>query len=173
MVISQRFLPFVLAATVVLLDRITKLLIKTNFSVWDPPHVVIPGFFNISHTENPGIAFGLLTDQSSPWRSIFLIGFSIIVLVVISVVLLKPSDSAHSRLLRGGLAVVLGGAFGNLYDRIVNGTVTDFIELHAGTSYYFPDFNIADTAITLGACLLLLDMWHSRDRKSLTAGVPQ
>ena len=170
---SQRFFPFVLAVAVVLLDRVTKLLIKTNLSVWDPPHVVIPGFFNIAHTENPGIAFGLLADQSNPWRSVFLIGFSIIVLIVISVVLLKPSDSAHSRLLRAGLAVVLGGAFGNLYDRIVNGTVTDFIELHAGTAYYFPDFNIADTAITIGACLLLLDMWHSRERKSVTAEVPQ
>src|SRR5579864_7764108 len=119
---NQRLFPFIIAVDVVLLDRITKWLIKANVSVWDPPHVVIPGFFNIVHTENPGIAFGLLADQSSPWRSVFLIGFSVIVLVVISVVLLKPSDSAHSRLLRGGLAVVLGGAFGNLYDRIVNGT---------------------------------------------------
>ncbi len=170
---NQRLFPFTLAVGVVLLDRITKWLIKASISVWDPPRVVIPGFFNIVHTENPGIAFGLLADQSSPWRSVFLIGFSVIVLVVISVVLLKPTDSAHSRLLRGGLAVVLGGAFGNLYDRIVNGTVTDFIELHAGTTYYFPDFNIADTAITVGACLLLLDMWYSRERKSLTAEVPQ
>ncbi|HYL78766.1 MAG TPA: signal peptidase II [Bryobacteraceae bacterium] len=170
---NQRLFPFAIAAGVVLLDRISKWLIKASISVWDPPRVVIPGFFNIVHTENPGIAFGLLADQSSPWRSVLLIGFSVIVLVVISVVLLKPTDSAHSRLLRGGLAVVLGGAFGNLYDRIVHGTVTDFIELHAGTTYYFPDFNIADTAITLGACLLLLDMWHSRERKSLTAEVPQ
>ena len=170
---NRRLSPFVLAVAVVLLDRLTKWMIKTSFTIWDPPHVVIPGFFNIVHTENPGIAFGLLADQSSPWRSILLIGFSAIVLIVISFVLLKPSDSAHNSLLRAGLAVVLGGAFGNLYDRIANGTVTDFIELHAGHGYYFPDFNVADTAITIGACLLLLDMWHSRETKSQIAEVPQ
>ena len=170
---SKRFSPFAIAIAVVLLDRVTKLLIKANISLWDPPRVIIPGFFNIVHTENPGIAFGLLADQSSPWHNILLIGFSIVVLVAISFVLLKPSDSSHTRLLRAGLAIVLGGAFGNLYDRIVNSTVTDFIELHAGQAYYFPDFNVADTAITAGACLLLLDMWHARERKNPTAEVAQ
>jgi signal peptidase II len=163
---GQRVFPFALAACVLLLDRITKGMIKASFSVWDTPRAVIPGFFNIAHTENPGIAFGLLADNSSSWRAIFLIGFSIAVLLVISTVLLKPNSVAvHSRLLRTGLALILGGAFGNLYDRIVNGTVTDFIEVHAG-QYYFPDFNVADSAIFIGACLLLLDMWHGRQSKS-------
>jgi signal peptidase II len=66
--------------------------------------------------------------------------------------------------LRTGLGFILGGAFGNLYDRIVNGTVTDFVEAHAG-QHYFPAFNVADSAITVGACLLLLDMWRARERK--------
>jgi signal peptidase II len=168
---GQRFFPFLLAACVILLDRITKGIIKSNFSVWDTPLTVIPGFFNIVHTENPGIAFGLLSDTSSSWRGIFLIGFSIAVLVVIFTILLKPTASAiHSRLLRTGLGLVLGGAFGNLYDRAVHGTVTDFVEIHAG-QYFFPDFNVADSAITVGACLLLLDMWHSRERNSQAADV--
>lgn len=163
----QRLVPFAVAAGVVLLDRITKWMIKTSISVSDAPLPVIPGFFNIVHTENPGIAFGLLADASSAWRNLLLIGFSVSVLIVISTVLLK-SGGALGRLLRMGLALVLGGACGNVYDRIVYGTVTDFVEVHAG-QHYFPAFNVADSAISIGACLLLLDLWQSRERKSQTA----
>jgi signal peptidase II len=70
--------------------------------------------------------------------------------------------------LRMGLAFVMGGALGNLYDRIVHGTVTDFVEVHMA-EHYFPAFNVADSAISVGACLLLLDMWVSRERKSQPA----
>jgi signal peptidase II len=159
---TQRLFPFVLAAGVVLLDRFTKGLIKSNIGLWDRPHDVIPGFFDIVHTENPGIAFGLLADTSGAWRNVVLIGFSIAVLTVIATMLLRGT---HSALLRNGLALVLGGAFGNLYDRVVNRTVTDFIEVHAGP-HYFPAFNVADSAISVGAGLLLLDMWLTRERKS-------
>ena len=126
------------------------------------------------HTENPGIAFGLLADASNYWwRSVVLIGFSVTVLIAVSTVLLRPgSVSALGGLLRTGLSFVMGGAAGNLYDRIVNGTVTDFVEIHAGP-YFFPAFNVADSAITIGACLLLLDMWRTRERKSQTADVPR
>jgi signal peptidase II len=165
---GQRLFPFALAAGVVVLDRITKGIIKSNIGMWDRPLEVIPGFFNIVHTENPGIAFGLLADAVGPWRNLLLIGFSIAVLVVISSVLLRGDRGGHSRLLRAGLALVLGGAFGNLYDRIVHGTVTDFIEVHVA-QHYFPAFNVADSAISVGACLLLLDMWLARERKSETA----
>jgi len=136
---------------------------------------VIPGFFNIVHTENPGIAFGMLASAPSFWRDLFLIGFSVSVLAFISVLLLRPERTAlHSWLLKLGLAFILGGALGNLYDRIVNKTVTDFIEVHAeisGSAYYFPAFNVADSAITVGACLLLLDMWRTRERKGQAAEV--
>jgi signal peptidase II len=164
MILSQRarLFPFVLAAGVVLLDRITKGIIKSNIGLWDRPRDVIPGFFDIVHTENPGIAFGLLAESSGPWRNILLIGFSIVVLAVIATMLLRGT---HTVALRGGLGLVLGGAFGNLYDRIVNRTVTDFLEFHVG-QHYFPAFNVADSAISVGAGLLLLDMWLTRERKS-------
>ena len=169
---NQRIVPFFIAAAVVLLDRLTKQLIKSHFSAWDST-TVIPGFFNIVHTENPGIAFGLFADASSPWRDFLLIGFSLAVLLVISTVLLQPDrGGTHGPLLRMGLAFVLGGAFGNLYDRVVHKTVTDFVEVHAGP-YYFPAFNVADSAITIGACLLILDMWRARERKSETVDVPR
>ena len=166
---GQRYFPFVLAAGVVALDRITKLIIKSNIGIWDRPIRVIPGFFNIVHTENPGIAFGLFADSVSPWRNVLLIGFSIGVLALISIALIRGDQGGvQSRVMRSGLGLVLGGACGNLYDRLLHGTVTDFIEVHAN-QYYFPSFNVADSAITIGACLLLLDMWLSRERKTQTA----
>jgi signal peptidase II len=156
----RRLFPFLVAAAVVVLDRATKSIIKAHFSAADSL-TVIPGFINIVHAENPGIAFGMLSNTSGVWRDILLIGFSTAVLVAISAVLLRAQMDA---VLRTGLGFILGGAFGNLYDRIVNGTVTDFLEAHAG-QHYFPAFNVADSAITVGACLLLLDMWRGRERK--------
>ena len=169
---GRRLFPFVVAALVFVLDRVTKRIIKSHLSPWDTL-TVVPGFFNIVHTENPGIAFGMLASAPGFWRDLFLIGFSLSVLVFISVLLLRPERTAgHGRLLRAGLAFILGGALGNLYDRIVNKTVTDFIEVHTqinGSAYYFPAFNVADSAITIGACLLLLDMWRTREGKGQAA----
>jgi signal peptidase II len=166
---GSRLVPFAVAAAVFGLDRFTKWIIQTHFSLFDTL-TVIPGFFNIVHTENPGIAFGLFAGAPGFWRDLFLIGFSVSVLAFVTALLLRPERMAgHSWLLRTGLAFILGGAFGNLYDRVVNRTVTDFIEVHAqisGSAYYFPAFNVADSAITVGACLLLLDMWHTRERKT-------
>jgi signal peptidase II len=158
----RRLIPFLIALVVVLLDRATKAAIKSHFSIFDSL-TVVPGFFNIVHTENPGIAFGMLANSSGAWRGVLLIGFSAAVLVGITVLLLRWTSQLNAWL-RAALGFILGGAFGNLYDRIVNGTVTDFVEVHAG-QHYFPAFNIADSAITVGACLLLFDMWRARERK--------
>jgi signal peptidase II len=157
----RRLIPFLIAAVVVALDRLTKETIKLHLGAYDAI-TVIPGLFNIVHVENPGIAFGMLANASGVWRHILLVGFSSVVLVAISGMLLRPSTQRDS-VLRIALAFILGGAFGNLYDRIVNGTVSDFIEVHAG-QHYFPAFNVADSAVTVGACLLLLDMWRAKER---------
>jgi len=161
----DRLIPFLIAGTVLGLDRLTKWLIKTHLTAWDTL-TVIPRFFNIVHAENPGVAFGLLADASGVWRDTVLIGLSSAVLVFISTILLRPAQAGVARnwLVRTGLALVLGGALGNLYDRVVNGTVTDFVEVYAGT-HYFPAFNVADSCITIGAGLLLLDMWIGREKK--------
>jgi len=157
---NRRLFPFLIAALVVVLDRLTKSIIKAHVSAFDSI-TVIPGWFNIVHTENPGIAFGMLSNAAGAWRSVLLIGFSSAVLIAITTVLLRGQMDS---VLRAGLGFILGGAFGNLYDRIVNGTVTDFVEVHAA-QHYFPAFNVADSAITVGACLLLLDMWWTKERK--------
>jgi signal peptidase II len=163
----QRFLPFAIAALVLLLDRVTKDAIKAHVSLWEGI-TAIPGLLNIVHTENPGIAFGMLANIVNPWRDIFLIGFSLTVLAIISAILLR--SPVHAMTLRLGLAFVMGGALGNLYDRIVHATVTDFVELHIG-EHYFPAFNVADSAISVGACLLILDLWYSRERKPQAASL--
>lgn len=157
-----RLLPFAIAFAIFVLDRITKNIVKTHITAWETLRVV-PGFFNIVHAENPGVAFGLLAEASSAWRNLFLIGLSLTVLVFIASLLWR-GRGAETWLLRVGLALVLGGAFGNLFDRIANGTVTDFVEVYSG-HHFFPAFNVADSAISIGAALLLLDMWRGRGKK--------
>jgi signal peptidase II len=144
---------------VVIVDRISKLYIQHNFSPWDSKPV-IAGFFNIVHAENPGAAFGFLSESHSQWRSLFLVGVSLAVMAIIGGMLFRPSVK-KSTLLEIALALVFGGATGNMWDRLYRGTVTDFLQFFFG-SYEFPSFNAADSAITIGACLLLLDLWQNR-----------
>lgn len=144
---------------VVILDRVTKLYIQHNFSGWDTKPV-IAGFFNIVHAENPGAAFGFLSESHSEWRSLFLVGVSLAVMAIIGGMLFRPSVK-KSHMLEIALALVFGGAAGNMWDRLFRGTVTDFLQFFFG-NYEFPSFNAADSAITVGACLLLLDLWKNR-----------
>ncbi len=157
-----RIWSLLVAAAVFFFDRVTKVLIERNVSVWDTLSV-IPGFFNIVHTKNRGAAFGMFSDGSSELRTFLLIGVSALVLIFVAVLLLQPSRAGFSgsKMTMIGLSLVLGGAIGNIYDRIASGMVTDFLEFYLG-QWHFAAFNIADSAITVGAALLLLDMWMSR-----------
>ena len=166
---NHRLQSVAIIAAVVIIDRITKLYIRMRVSPWDT-HAVLPGFFNIIHTENPGAAFGMFSESASQWRSLFLIAVSVVVMALIGWILWRPARAgfADSALLRTGFALVLGGALGNFIDRATRGTVTDFLQFFFG-SYEFPSFNAADSAITIGAGLLLLDLWRSRGKKELAA----
>jgi signal peptidase II len=146
----------------VAIDRLTKMYIRASFTAWDVTPV-IPRFFNIVHTENPGAAFGMLADSTGWWRGAFLVGISLAVMAVIGVMLWRPHSSGlhDTPLIRIGLALVFGGALGNVWDRVFGGTVTDFLQFFFG-SYEFPAFNAADSAITIGAALLVIDLWRSR-----------
>jgi signal peptidase II len=146
---------------VVAVDRITKIYIQRNFSPWDTKPV-IAGFFNIVHAENPGAAFGFLAESHSTWSSLLLVGVSLAVMAIIGSMLFRPSVK-KSPLLEIALALVFGGAAGNMYDRMFRGTVTDFLQFFFG-NYEFPSFNAADSAITIGACLLLIDLWQNRGK---------
>jgi signal peptidase II len=163
---TQRLQSAAIIATVVLIDRLTKLYIRVHVSPWNVIPV-IPGFFNIVHTENPGAAFGAFADVSSEWRSVLLIGVSLAVMAIVGWLLFRRARPDETELIRIGFALVFGGALGNLWDRVFRGTVTDFLQLFFG-SYEFPSFNAADSAITIGAVLLLIDLW--RNRKPRTSG---
>jgi len=162
--VNLRSLSLAIAAVVFALDRLTKLWIEGTVSLWDS-FQVIPGFFDIVHTKNRGAAFGMFSEGDHPLRTTLLIGVSIAVLLFISYMLLRPGRAgfAATRLTTIGLALVLGGALGNIYDRILHGEVTDFLEFYSG-SWRFAAFNVADSAITVGASFLILDMWRTRKR---------
>ena len=151
-----------LIAGVVALDRATKLYIRARVSPVDV-YPVIPRFFNIVHTENPGAAFGMFSDSPTEWRGILLVGISVAVMGVLGVMLWRMA-AGQSKVTSAGLALVFGGALGNLVDRLFRGTVTDFVQLFFG-SYEFPSFNVADSAITIGAGLLVIDLWRSRKKR--------
>ena len=156
-----------IAASVFVLDRITKVWIESNFSVYDSRNV-IPGFFDLVHMKNRGAAFGMFAESEHPLRTFLLVGVSIGVLLFISYTLLRPNASGiiPSRPTIYGLSLIMGGALGNIYDRLVHGMVTDFLEFYLG-AYRFAAFNVADSAITVGAALLILDMWRSRSQPNV------
>jgi signal peptidase II len=151
-----------IVVAVVALDRVTKLYIQRAFSPADVVPV-IRGFFNIVHVENPGAAFGVLADSQNQWRGALLVGISLAVMTAIGVMLWRPRR-AGTPLMRTALALVFGGALGNLWDRLFRGTVTDFLQFFFG-SYEFPSFNVADSMITIGAGLLLIDLWLTRQHQ--------
>lgn len=155
--ISPRLAALVFAAGVFSLDLATKTLIRARVSAWDT-YVVIPGLLNIVRAENRGIAFGLFSDGGGEWRSLVLIAVSAAVLAFVASLLWQPGPQRSA--VRVALALVLGGACGNLYDRVVHGAVTDFIDAHLGR-YHWPAFNVADSAITIGAFLLLATLWRN------------
>src|SRR6185437_2425254 len=142
---------FLIAFLVVSLDRLAKLSVERNISLHDSI-AVVPGFFHLTHVENRGAAFGLFAESPSEWKIAVLVLFSLVALVVVSALLWKNS---HAMTTTGvGLALILGGALGNLWDRLLSGQVVDFLDFHVG-SYHWPAFNLADSAIVVGALLLV------------------
>src|SRR5271166_3873445 len=145
---------FLIALIVVALDRLSKWTISHRLSLHDSI-TVIPGFFRIIHTENPGAAFGIFADSPSQWKIAMLITFSIVALLIVSLLLWKNSHALTSTGI--GLSLILGGAIGNLWDRIVSRHVVDFLLFYIGR-YQWPAFNLADSAIVVGACLLVFEI---------------
>jgi signal peptidase II len=144
---------------VVTLDRVSKLYIRSSYAEWDIT-VVIPHVFNIVHAENPGAAFSMLASAPPIVRAILLVGVSLLVMTIVGVMLWRLPKNAGA-VMSTSLALVFGGAFGNLWDRIFRGSVTDFLQVFIG-SYEFPAFNVADSAITIGAALLVIDLLRPR-----------
>jgi signal peptidase II len=138
------------SAAVVVLDLVTKAWVSAAFT---PGEVLaVTPFFNMVLMHNTGAAFSFLA-QAGGWQRWFFTGLTIVISAVI-VVMLKRQHGGRAASL--GLALVLGGALGNLYDRVTLGHVVDFIQVHAA-GYYWPAFNVADSAITVGVAMLIWD----------------
>jgi len=159
---SARTFYLLIALVVVLLDRWTKHLVARHISLYS--HIqVIPGFFRLTHTENTGAAFSLFADSPAHWKTAMLIAFSVMALAVVSVLLWK---NHHAHMVTGiGLSLIMGGALGNLWDRLARGRVVDFLLFYV-KRYQWPVFNLADSAIVMGAGLLVLEiLFHKSSRQ--------
>jgi len=155
--VGRIFYLFVTLAALVL-DRLSKWQVQHRIELHDSIPV-IPRFFNLTHLENPGAAFGIFSDTPTPLKLGVLIALSAVALIVVTVLLWKSSNSLSSTSI--GLALILGGAIGNLWDRILHHRVTDFL-LFYYQQYEWPAFNLADSAIVVGAALLVLDLVFSK-----------
>lgn len=160
-----RVLYLSIALLIVLLDRWTKHIVARRIPLYS--HIqIIPGFFRLTHTENTGAAFSLFADSTTPWKTGLLIAFSVIALIVVSILLWK---NHHAHIASGiGLALIMGGAVGNLWDRVARGRVVDFLLFYVGR-YQWPVFNLADSAICIGAGLLVLEIVFAKS--SLMGGL--
>ncbi|MGA9882301.1 MAG: signal peptidase II [Candidatus Acidiferrales bacterium] len=143
-----------LAIAVLFVDQASKLAVDRLTSPGSF-QVVIPGLLNLVHTSNPGVAFGLFADSQALWRAPLLIVFSVAVIGLI--IWMLATGRAGGPLGRYGLALILGGAAGNVVDRLFHHGVTDFIDFHFGT-YHWYTFNVADTAIVIGAALVIIEL---------------
>ena len=155
---ATRKIHFLIAILVLFLDRAAKLAIAKNISLHDTIPV-IPGFFRLTHVENRGAAFGLFADSPSEWKITMLVVFSIVALAIVSVLLWRNSHSMRTTGI--GLALILGGAVGNLWDRLVSGKVVDFLLFYVGP-HQWPAFNVADSAIVVGAGLLVIEILFAK-----------
>jgi signal peptidase II len=143
-----------LTLVMVVLDRATKAWFETQ-TVEGWRHQVAANFIYLVHSQNPGVAFGVLADSASIWTRVGLIAGSVVVIVILAWMLV--ASRSGGALSAAGLALLLGGATGNVTDRIMHGGVTDFFEVWLG-SYRWPAFNVADSAIAIGAALLIIDV---------------
>ena len=145
---------FLIAAIVLLLDRLAKWAVARNIPLHDSV-TIIPGFFHLTHVQNTGAAFGLFAESSAQWKAGALVSFSVIALVIVSALLWKNGHALSTTTI--GLSLILGGATGNLWDRMMAGRVVDFLDFYVG-SYHWPAFNVADSAIVVGAILLVSEI---------------
>lgn len=151
-------LNWTLVVAIIVADQVTKALIRRWIAPFDTVEV-IPNFLNFTYVENPGVAFGLLSTLATPWKALVTTSLALVALAGISYYArhIRPEE----KLARLGLAVILGGAIGNLIDRLWYRYVLDFVDVYVG-SWHFWAFNIADASITIGAVLVFLDLLTSR-----------
>jgi signal peptidase II len=143
-----------IGGTIIFLDQVTKLLVL-HFLPLHSAMEIIPGFFNLVHVRNTGAAFSIFAGATSVWRQGLFVGLTILVVIILLFAYgkLRPDD----RWTRTAYALITGGALGNLIDRLRLGEVVDFLDCYVG-AYHWPAFNVADSAITVGALMLVVSV---------------
>jgi len=148
-----RWSTFIVAGSIVGADQLCKALVRQLIPLHDSVSL-IPGLVNLTHVQNTGAAFGILNAADFPFKSVVMTGVALLALVILGVYAAR--SSFHGASARIGLALIFGGALGNMADRLIIGHVVDFVDVYWGT-YHFWAFNIADSTITIGAICLLVD----------------
>jgi signal peptidase II len=161
--LGYRALLLLISIVVIVLDRITKLFIVHHFAN-HRVYTIIPGILRITHVQNTGAAFSMFAESASPTtvRHILIL-FSVAAALIIFVMLWRVGRSISISSV--ALALILGGALGNLYDRVVYHYVVDFIGVRI-YHYHWPDFNVADSCIVIGACLLVIEIFRPQPIES-------
>ena len=153
--LRKKYLLFFLTVVpVILIDQITKTLVHAHMSLYES-RPLIAGFFNLTYIRNPGAAFGFFTGAAPLFRTLFLIAVTLAAIILILFYLSKSREEPP--LLTFSLALILSGAAGNLIDRVRYGEVIDFLDLYVG-AHHWPAFNVADSAISVGAALMIWEM---------------
>ena len=151
-------LVIILSAAILVLDQMTKIWVESSLALGET-RTVIPGFFNLVFVLNPGAAFGFLADLEGSLRTYFFLGAT--GLAVVLIIHLLRTVQRQDYYLFTALALILGGALGNMIDRIRLGMVIDFLDFHLG-SHHWPAFNVADIAISVGAVLLIVSFYKKK-----------
>jgi signal peptidase II len=161
---SARRIEIWLPLLIIVFDQLTKLIVRRRLPLHDSV-TVIPGFLDFTHVRNTGAAFGVLNSVDFPYKTVVLALISTGALV--GVALYSARLARHQLLARFGLALIVGGAGGNLIDRLIDGSVVDFVDAYWRT-YHFWAFNVADSSITAGVTLMILDMLLAGNHASKT-----
>jgi signal peptidase II len=150
----RRHLEVWLPIVIVTIDQATKAMVRASVPLHDSV-TVIPGFLDITHVLNSGAAFGILNGVDFPYKSVLIAAIAMAALVGVG--MYAASISHHQLIARVGLALILGGAAGNLLDRVLAGSVVDFVDVYWRTHHFWA-FNVADSAISVGVAIMILDM---------------
>jgi signal peptidase II len=152
--VQKRLVEFVLPTLIVVIDQASKAKVRAALPVHDSV-TVIPGFLDITHALNSGAAFGILNGADFPYKTVIIAVIATAALIGVGVY--AASLSHHQLIARIGLALIIGGAAGNLIDRVLTGSVVDFVDVYWRTHHFWA-FNVADAAISVGVTMLILDM---------------
>lgn len=160
-IVSRKKYLLIFTLLPLIVDIITKNIIKATMELYSSIPV-IDGFFNIEYVLNPGAAFSFLHDMNESYRQLFFVTVTIIAIFII----LYIFSQEKSKISIAGFALILSGAAGNLIDRIYIGKVVDFLDFYYST-YHFPAFNVADSCITIGVALIIIDMLFLNKKKQI------